>query len=169
MELKEEETRLEQESEKATDPFETNGVNKSEVLTKLRSVEDTDAVTISMHEIQKQWCKDEKEWRYTKGVQDVLKRMKWKKDEYEEGGITWIGLFAIYALHGGGEREKGYDVVHDRTVRIVGGNEPKEWCRTTPLFSACWGGWRYRTPPYMCSSCHISLTARAHSAATCCL
>ena len=58
------------------------------MLQKLRYVEDTDAVNISVHEIQKQWCKDEKECRYTKGVQDVLGKMKWEKDGNEEGGIT---------------------------------------------------------------------------------
>ena len=54
-----------------------------------------------MHKIQKQWCKGEKELRYVQGVQSVISNLAWKKQEAEEGGITWIELYAIYMMHGG--------------------------------------------------------------------
>ena len=36
---------------------------------------------LQMHEIKKMWCQTEEEWKYTKGVQNVLKAMKWEKEE----------------------------------------------------------------------------------------
>ena len=59
-----------------------------------------------MHEIRREWCEGEKEWEDTKEVQRVLGRLKWGKAEDEEGGITWIELFAIYVIHGGSEKER---------------------------------------------------------------
>ena len=67
---------------------------------RLRYAKETEAATIRVNEIKNQWCKDGEEWAYTKGVQYVLKKMKWSKNEDEAGGITRIELYAIYTIHG---------------------------------------------------------------------
>ena len=50
-----------------------------EVQRSLKYADEAEAVSVEMHEVKKQWCKDEEEWKYTKGVQEVIKRMKWGK------------------------------------------------------------------------------------------
>ena len=59
-----------------------------------------------MHPIHQQWCKDAKEHKYTRGVQKFIKKMRWKSEESKEGGITWIELYALYAIHGGSRDEE---------------------------------------------------------------
>ena len=54
-----------------------------------------------MHNTQEQWCKDKEEQRYVQGVQSVISNLAWKKEKEEEGGVTWIELYAIYMMHGG--------------------------------------------------------------------
>ena len=63
-------------------------------------------VEIKMHPIHPQWCKSEKEHKYTRGVQSFLSKMRWKSEEAKEGGITWIELYALYSIHGGSGEEE---------------------------------------------------------------
>ena len=61
---------------------------------------------IKMHPIHQQWCKNEEEHKYTRGVQGFLSRLKWRSEENKEGGITWIELYALYSIHGGSRDEE---------------------------------------------------------------
>ena len=79
VELKKEEKKQKQQHEKEKDPFGRKEASKVEVQRNLKYADEAEAASVEMHEIQKQWCKDEEEWKYTKGVQDVIKRMKWGK------------------------------------------------------------------------------------------
>ena len=101
--LKKEETKLKQEQEKEKDPFGKKEARKEQVARKLDYPKPEEGEKIRMHKIQKQWCKGEKELRYVQGVQSVISNLAWKKQEAEEGGITWIELYAIYMMHGGAE------------------------------------------------------------------
>ena len=80
-----------------------------EVPLRLRYAKEEEAERITTHEVKKQWCKDEEEWTYVKGVQEVLRSVEWKKTEDEEGGITWIELYALYTIHKGRAIEKKLD------------------------------------------------------------
>ena len=62
-------------------------------------------VKVEMHPIHKVWCKDEKEDRYTGKVTSFLSELRWQKEESDEGGITWIELYALYSIHGGSQDE----------------------------------------------------------------
>ena len=52
--------------------------------------------------------------------------MKWEKEESgtssTEGGITWIELYAIYTVHGGGKEDRRHqeeDPLKKKTVRKI--------------------------------------------------
>ena len=62
-------------------------------------------VPIRMHPIHPQWCKNETEHKFTRGVQSFLRKLNWRSEENEEGGITWIELYALYSIHGGSRSE----------------------------------------------------------------
>lgn len=62
-------------------------------------------VGIKMHPINEQWCHDEKEAKFTRKVQGFLSKLRWKEADDEEGGITWIELYALYSTHGGSRDE----------------------------------------------------------------
>jgi len=79
VELKKEEKKQKQEDDKAKDPFGRKEATKVEVPLSLRYAKEEEAERISMHEVRKQWCKDEEEWTYVKGVQEVLRSVEWKK------------------------------------------------------------------------------------------
>ena len=32
---------------------------------------------------------------------DVFKKVEWREKSSEEGGITWLGLYVWYTMHGG--------------------------------------------------------------------
>ena len=58
-----------------------------------------------MHKIRKGRCEREKERRSAENVQRLIGELEWEETGDEEGGITWIELFAMYAIHGGCEGE----------------------------------------------------------------
>ena len=44
-----------------------------------------------------------------------MERIEWKKGEEEDGGVTWIELYALYVIHGGNadeEEERSKDVLN---------------------------------------------------------
>ena len=78
VELKKEEKKQKQDDGKAKDPFGGKEATKIEVPKCLRYAKEEEAERLSMHEVKKQWCKDEEEWAYVEGVQDVLKIIAWE-------------------------------------------------------------------------------------------
>ena len=87
-------------------PVREKEARKEQVARKLDYPKPEEGEQIRMHKIQKQLCKGEKELRYVQGVQSVITNLAWKKQEAEQGGITWIELYAIYMMHGGAEIDK---------------------------------------------------------------
>ena len=59
-----------------------------------------------MNRVKREWCEDKEECEYTNGVRQVLERIRWKKYPSDEGGVTWLELFAIYTAHGGPKRRR---------------------------------------------------------------
>ena len=106
VELKKEEKKLKQEEEKAKDPFEKKEARKEQVAQTLSYPNPEEGERLRMHNTKGQWCKDKEEQRYVQGVQSVISNLAWKKEKEEEGGVTWIELYAIYMMHGGRDREE---------------------------------------------------------------
>ena len=92
---------MKQEEEKAKDPFEKKEARKEQVAQKLSYPKPEEGDKLRMHDIKEQWCKDKEEQRYVQGVQSVISNLACKKKKEEEGGVTWIELYAIYMMHGG--------------------------------------------------------------------
>ena len=106
VEVKKEERRLKQGDEKEKDPFEKKEEKKIGVPKNLSYAEEGEAEKIKMNRVKREWCEDKEECEYTNGVRQVLERIRWKKYPSDEGGVTWLELFAIYTAHGGGGKEK---------------------------------------------------------------
>ena len=104
--LRKEEKRLKQEDEKETDLFEKKEGGKQQVQKHLRYAKTGEAFKLHMRSERKEWCEGEMEKRYTEKVQRMVGTLEWKETEDEGGCITWIELFAMYAIHGGCEEEK---------------------------------------------------------------
>ena len=100
--LKKEDRRLREEDEKERDPFEKKEGRKVKVEKQLRYAETNDEVVqMKMKMIERHWCRDEEETRYTRKVQSFLGKLEWgKKDREEEGGCAWVELYAMYTIHG---------------------------------------------------------------------
>lgn len=110
VEVKKEDTKLRQEEEKAKDPFEGKEAKRVNIRRHLMHAEEEELISIETNPIRREWCEGEKEAAYTRKVQSFIGKLKWGKTENEEGDITWIELYALYAIHGGGEDEKqSYD------------------------------------------------------------
>ena len=97
---------MKREDEKAKDTLGKKEAKKVEVKDSCRYVQSGVSKALQMHEIKKSWCKDNEEWKYVRGVQNVLGAIKWKEEQDDEGGITWIELYAVYSIHGGGEEDR---------------------------------------------------------------
>ena len=74
---------------------------KEQVAQTLSYPKSEECERLRMHNIKEQWCKDKEEQRYVQGVRHVISNLAWKKETEEEGGVTWIELYAIYMMHGG--------------------------------------------------------------------
>ena len=81
VELKKEEKKLKQQDEKDKDPFGRKEAAKVEVKRKCEYAEADKGKELQMHEIKRMWCHSDEEWKYTKGVQRLMKAMKWEKEE----------------------------------------------------------------------------------------
>ena len=81
VELTKEEKKLKQDDAKQSDPFGKREANKARIWRQLNYVNEEEEVeSMRMHMIKKEWCHDEVEWAYTKGVQAVLAQLEWRKE-----------------------------------------------------------------------------------------
>ena len=138
VEVKKEERRLKQGDEKEKDPFEKKEEKKIGVPKNLSYAEEGEAEKIKMNRVKREWCEDKEECEYTNGVRQVFERIRWKKYPSDEGGVTWLALFAIYTAHGGRKGEgrsrerpawKTEDDAKKNGGVQKGGEEDKEVCR----------------------------------------
>ena len=86
--------------------------------------EEEELISIETNPIRREWCEGETEAAYTRKVQSSIGKLKWGKTENEEGGITWIELYTLYAIHGGGEDEN----------KVTTRNVTKKGPRSRPIF-----------------------------------
>ena len=64
-----------------------------------------------IHEV---WCKDKREKKGLDKVQAFLSHLQWQKIGEAKGGITWMELYILYAIHGGSK-----DYEEDRRQQLL--------------------------------------------------
>ena len=81
-------------------PFENKEVEKVEIAkTFTYAKQDEPRSRLAMRRIRKQDCKNEAEFTQAEGIQNLISKIQWKKEQDEKGGIAWLELFILHHIH----------------------------------------------------------------------
>ena len=100
--VKKKQKQLMEKIEKQKNPFSNEELKKKQVPHALRyGDEQRGSEILNIRMVEKHDVQDEEERRATEKVRCFLSNVTWQQLPNQAGGITWLELYVLYALHGG--------------------------------------------------------------------